>query len=73
MPRELPGMAELIGAEKAVQGRMGRGELSVAVVFLLTAGCWVFRPAHRQRRAARLGYDRRDGRRTPVIHDPRGF
>ena len=42
--RELPGMAELIGAEKAVQGRMGRGELSVAVVFLLTAGCWVFRP-----------------------------
>lgn len=42
--RELPGMAELIGAEKATQGRMGRGELSVAVVFLLTAGCWVFRP-----------------------------
>ena len=42
--RELPGMAELITAEKAAQGRMGRGELTVAVVFVLTAGCWVFRP-----------------------------
>ena len=27
--RELPGMAELITAEKAAQGRMGRGELTV--------------------------------------------
>ena len=42
--RELPGIANLITAEKAAQGRMGRGELAVAVVFVLTAGCWVFRP-----------------------------
>jgi sodium-dependent dicarboxylate transporter 2/3/5 len=42
--RELPGMAALIGAEKAAQGRMGRGEIAVAVVFVLTAAGWVFRP-----------------------------
>ena len=42
--RELPGMADLITAEKAAQGRMASGELAVAVVFVLTACCWVFRP-----------------------------
>ncbi len=42
--RELPGMADLIKAEKAAQGRMSRGEIAVAVVFVLTACGWVFRP-----------------------------
>jgi sodium-dependent dicarboxylate transporter 2/3/5 len=42
--RELPGMAELIRTEKAAQGRMGRAEIAVAVVFALTAAAWVFQP-----------------------------
>jgi sodium-dependent dicarboxylate transporter 2/3/5 len=42
--RELPGMAEMIAAEKAGQGRIGRGELAVLIVFLLTASGWVFQP-----------------------------
>jgi sodium-dependent dicarboxylate transporter 2/3/5 len=41
---ELPGMDALIRAEKAAQGRMSRGEIAVAVVFVLTAASWVFRP-----------------------------
>jgi sodium-dependent dicarboxylate transporter 2/3/5 len=41
---ELPGMVELIEAERAAQSRMSRGEISVAVVFVLTAAGWVFRP-----------------------------
>jgi sodium-dependent dicarboxylate transporter 2/3/5 len=41
---ELPGLAEMIAAEKAKQGRMARGELTVAIVFALTAIGWVFQP-----------------------------
>jgi sodium-dependent dicarboxylate transporter 2/3/5 len=41
---ELPGMTELIRAEKTAQGRLGRGELAVAVVFALTASGWVLQP-----------------------------
>jgi sodium-dependent dicarboxylate transporter 2/3/5 len=37
-------MAELIAVDTTAQGRMGRGELAVAVVFVLTAGCWVYQP-----------------------------
>ncbi len=42
--RELPGMAEMIAGEQARLGRIGREELVVAVVFLLTAAGWVFQP-----------------------------
>lgn len=42
--RELPGMAEMIAGEQARLGRIGREELAVAVVFLLTAAGWVFQP-----------------------------
>ena len=42
--RELPGMAAMIAGETAAQGRMGRGERSVMIVFLLTACGWVFQP-----------------------------
>jgi solute carrier family 13 (sodium-dependent dicarboxylate transporter), member 2/3/5 len=41
---ELPGMAALIRAERGRLGRPGRGELTVAVVFALTAAGWVFQP-----------------------------
>jgi sodium-dependent dicarboxylate transporter 2/3/5 len=41
---ELPGVAEMIRAERAAQGRMSRGEFTVASVFLLTALGWVFQP-----------------------------
>jgi solute carrier family 13 (sodium-dependent dicarboxylate transporter), member 2/3/5 len=41
---KLPGMADLIATERLRQGRMSRGELSVAIVFALTAGGWVFQP-----------------------------
>lgn len=42
--REVPGLAELIAAEKARLGRMGRHELAVAVVFALTATGWILQP-----------------------------
>ncbi|HSC27415.1 MAG TPA: DASS family sodium-coupled anion symporter [Vicinamibacterales bacterium] len=42
--REIPGMRDLIASEKARLGRFGRGELSVAVVFALTALGWIFQP-----------------------------
>lgn len=41
---ELPGVAEMIAAEKAAQGRMSRGELTVAIVFALTALGWIVQP-----------------------------
>jgi sodium-dependent dicarboxylate transporter 2/3/5 len=40
----LPGMAELVAAEKAGLGRLSRGEIAVAVVFALTALGWIFQP-----------------------------
>ena len=42
--REIPGVRELIAAEKAKLGGFSRGELTVAVVFTGTALCWVFQP-----------------------------
>jgi solute carrier family 13 (sodium-dependent dicarboxylate transporter), member 2/3/5 len=41
---ELAGMAGLIRAERGSLGPLGRGELSVAVVFALTAAGWVLQP-----------------------------
>ena len=41
---EVPGMRELIATERARLGRPGRGEISVAAVFVLTALAWVFQP-----------------------------
>jgi solute carrier family 13 (sodium-dependent dicarboxylate transporter), member 2/3/5 len=41
---ELPGVAGMLAAEQAAQGRMSRGELSVAIVFTLTALGWIFQP-----------------------------
>jgi solute carrier family 13 (sodium-dependent dicarboxylate transporter), member 2/3/5 len=40
----LPGMADLIAAERRRLGRPRRGEVAVAVVFLLTAAAWVTQP-----------------------------
>ncbi|HUE88308.1 MAG TPA: DASS family sodium-coupled anion symporter [Vicinamibacterales bacterium] len=42
--RELPGMADLIRAERGSMGPLGRAELAVAIVFALTAAGWVFQP-----------------------------
>jgi sodium-dependent dicarboxylate transporter 2/3/5 len=41
---DLPGMAEMIVAQKATLGRFSRGELAVAIVFAATALAWVFQP-----------------------------
>lgn len=41
---KLPGMAELIAAEKAKLGPLSRAELIVATVFILTALGWIFQP-----------------------------
>jgi len=41
---EVPGMAELIATEKARLGSLSRGEISVAIVFALTALGWIFGP-----------------------------
>lgn len=41
---ELPGMKALLAEERARLGRASRGEISVAIVFLLTAAGWVFQP-----------------------------
>jgi len=41
---DLPGMAELIAAQKNKLGRFSRGELAVAIVFAATAIAWVFQP-----------------------------
>jgi len=41
---EIPGMAELIRAERAGLGRWSRGEIGVLVVFALTALGWLFQP-----------------------------
>jgi sodium-dependent dicarboxylate transporter 2/3/5 len=42
--RPVPGMATLIADERASLGRVGRGELAVAAVFVLTAAGWIFQP-----------------------------
>ncbi len=41
---ELPGVAGMLAAEKSKLGRMTRGEITVAVVFVLTALGWIFQP-----------------------------
>ncbi len=41
---EIPGMAGLIGAERARLGTWSRGEIGVLVVFVLTALGWIFQP-----------------------------
>lgn len=41
---EIPGAAERIDREWAALGPMSRGEVIVAVVFVLTALAWIFRP-----------------------------
>lgn len=41
---ELPGVAAMIATEKSTLGPMTRGEITVAVVFLLTALGWIFQP-----------------------------
>ena len=41
--KEIPGGRELIGGELAKLGRVSRGEWIVLVVFLCTAGMWIFR------------------------------
>jgi sodium-dependent dicarboxylate transporter 2/3/5 len=40
----LPGMAELIAAERASLGPLSRGERAVAIVFALTAAAWIAQP-----------------------------
>jgi solute carrier family 13 (sodium-dependent dicarboxylate transporter), member 2/3/5 len=40
----LPGMAALIAAERERLGWLSRGELAVAIVFVLTAAGWIFQP-----------------------------
>lgn len=40
----VPGMAEIVAAERAKLGRMGRGEVAVALVFGLTALAWITQP-----------------------------
>lgn len=42
--QELPGMKQLIADEKTKIGSLTYAEGAVGVVFLLTAGCWIFRP-----------------------------
>ena len=42
--QELPGMAELLRAERARLGPLSRGELASASVFVLTAAGWVCQP-----------------------------
>jgi len=42
--QELPGMSALIAAERARLGRLRGPELAVAIVFALTAACWIARP-----------------------------
>jgi sodium-dependent dicarboxylate transporter 2/3/5 len=41
---EVPGMRALIEEERARLGPFGRGELTVTIVFALTAAGWVFQP-----------------------------
>jgi sodium-dependent dicarboxylate transporter 2/3/5 len=41
---ELPGMVTMMAVERARLGRFSRGEISVAVVFALTAAGWVLQP-----------------------------
>lgn len=41
---EVPGMRSLIHAERVRLGPFGRGELTVTIVFALTAAGWVFQP-----------------------------
>ena len=40
----VPGMAELLERQRAGLGPVSRGEAIVAIVFVLTAGCWVCQP-----------------------------
>jgi sodium-dependent dicarboxylate transporter 2/3/5 len=42
--REVPGMRALIDAERGRLGALGRGEVTVIIVFALTAAGWVFQP-----------------------------
>lgn len=42
--REVPGMRALIASERAKLGRASRAEISVAVIFGLTAAAWVLQP-----------------------------
>ena len=42
--REIPGVRDLIAGEQLQLGPLGRAELSVAIVFALTALGWVFQP-----------------------------
>jgi sodium-dependent dicarboxylate transporter 2/3/5 len=41
---EVPGMKALLTEERSRLGRVSRGELSVAIVFVLTALGWIFQP-----------------------------
>ncbi len=41
---ELPGMRELIASNRSALGPLSRGELSVAIVFSITALCWIVQP-----------------------------
>ncbi len=41
---EVPGMKALLAGERARLGRPSRGEISVAIVFALTAVGWIFQP-----------------------------
>lgn len=41
---DLPGMTTLIAGEQARLGRLGRGELAAAIVFVLTALGWILQP-----------------------------
>ncbi len=41
---EVPGMRALLDEERAKLGKLSRGEISVAIVFALTAAGWIFRP-----------------------------
>jgi sodium-dependent dicarboxylate transporter 2/3/5 len=42
--REIPGLGDVIRQEKQKLGRMGRGEIAVAIVFTLTALAWITQP-----------------------------
>lgn len=41
---EVPGMRRLLESERAKLGAFGGGEAAVAVVFVITAAAWIFRP-----------------------------
>jgi len=41
---EIPGLHELLDAERARLGRFSRGEIAVMLIFTLTALAWIFQP-----------------------------